>query len=110
MYKIIGYRWANANGHSYPFAEYKRMDTAIKYAEKETENRGGHYSFVVFANNIAIHVTQISEHYKRGLGQNRKEIELGMKLYTCTDCGYYNIEKDNNEIEVGICHNCKHPL
>lgn len=32
------------------------------------------------------------------------------KVYKCTDCQTINVLKDNGEIRVGFCSNCKHPL
>ncbi len=34
----------------------------------------------------------------------------GWKVYKCTDCQEINVKKDNRQIMVGFCDNCKHPL
>ncbi len=34
----------------------------------------------------------------------------GWKVYKCTDCQEINVKKDNRQILVGFCDNCKHPL
>lgn len=34
----------------------------------------------------------------------------GFKVYKCTDCKETNVLKDNGQITVGFCSNCKHPL
>lgn len=41
-----------------------------------------------------------------------KNIKLpeGFKVYTCTDCQEINVLKDNGQITVGFCTECKHPL
>ena len=32
------------------------------------------------------------------------------KVYKCTDCQEINVKKDNNQLRVGFCDNCEHPL
>jgi len=34
----------------------------------------------------------------------------GFKVYICTNCQTINVKRDNQQITVGICDNCEHPL
>lgn len=34
----------------------------------------------------------------------------GFKVYKCTDCGATNVMFDNDEIVVGYCYKCEHPI
>lgn len=34
----------------------------------------------------------------------------GFKVYECSNCKEVNVKRDNQEITVGHCDNCEHPL
>lgn len=34
----------------------------------------------------------------------------GFKVYTCANCQEINVLRDNNQIRVGFCTNCEHPI
>ena len=38
------------------------------------------------------------------------DLSEGFKAYKCVNCQTINILKNNNEIRVGFCYNCQHPL
>ena len=45
VFIVIGYRYANKEKHSYPVGVYHSDAQAIDVAEKQTDYRGGKYSF-----------------------------------------------------------------
>ena len=40
-YVVTMYRWGDRDNHSYVVGVFTKKNLAIKYAEKEKENRGG---------------------------------------------------------------------
>ena len=66
-----------------------------------------------FSNGALISMSKAMEAYHRS--KTVKPVVLSdlpedMEQYTCSDCGRINVKLNNNEIRVGFCDGCEHPL
>lgn len=102
VFIVIGYRFANKEKHSYPVGVYHSDVQAIDVAEKQTDYRGGKYSFSVYKTFIGtydldgdnyceeIYSSKIPQHYIDGTTPSTKEEKTECN---CPYCEYCRSEK-----------------
>lgn len=55
-------------------------------------------------------IEHVAEYIREIITGSKEEEPEGMERYTCTDCGQLNVKLNNNEVRVGFCDGCDHPL